>query len=147
MPFPWHTEQIFFGDFCRVRDTFRRLWFADLPKNRVHHAVTWPCHARWAGFYAVARLGKPQPAKRGHGRGKIPEKICSVCHGKGIERRTQQIKLKIPAGIDDGAAIRLTARGQAVQGGEKGDLYVNIRVKPHKDFTREGDLIFVARDG
>ena len=75
------------------------------------------------------------------GRGKVPEKACSVCHGKGTERQTQKIKLKIPAGIDDGAAIRLSGRGQAVQGGEKGDLYVNIRVKPHKDFTREGDLI------
>ncbi|HVI69435.1 MAG TPA: molecular chaperone DnaJ [Magnetospirillaceae bacterium] len=78
---------------------------------------------------------------RCHGRGKIPEKVCTVCHGKGTERRSQSIKLKIPAGIDDGAAIRLSGRGQAVQGGEKGDLYVNIRVKPHQDFTREGDLI------
>ncbi len=76
-----------------------------------------------------------------HGRGKVPEKPCSVCHGRGIERRNQTVKLKIPAGIDDGAAIRVSGRGQAVQGGEKGDLYVNIRVKPHKDFTREGDLI------
>lgn len=76
-----------------------------------------------------------------HGRGKVPEKACTVCHGKGTERQTQKIKLKVPAGIDDGAAIRLNGRGQAVQGGSKGDLYVNIRVKPHKDFTREGDLI------
>ncbi len=78
---------------------------------------------------------------RCHGRGKIPEKLCTVCHGKGTERRSQTIKLKIPAGIDDGATIRVSGRGQAVQGGEKGDLYVGIRVKPHKDFTREGDLI------
>lgn len=76
-----------------------------------------------------------------HGRGKVPEKACLTCHGKGIDRQLQTIKLKIPAGIDDGAAIRLSGRGQAVQGGEKGDLYVNIRVKPHKVFTREGDLI------
>ena len=75
------------------------------------------------------------------GRGKVPEKSCTVCHGKGTTRQTQQLKLKVPAGIDDGAAIRLTGRGQAVQGGEKGDLYVNIRVKPHKVFTREGELI------
>lgn len=78
------------------------------------------------------------------GRGKVPEKLCSVCHGKGTERKTQTINLKIPAGIDDGATIRVGGRGQAVQGGEKGDLYVNIRVKPDKDFTREGDLILSA---
>ena len=75
------------------------------------------------------------------GRGKVPEKACSVCRGKGVERRQQVVKLRIPAGIDDGATIRLNGRGEAMRGGEKGDLYVNIRVKPHKKFTREGDLI------
>lgn len=76
-----------------------------------------------------------------HGRGKVPEKNCSVCHGKGTAREHQELKLKIPAGIDDGATIRLSGHGEAVQGGERGDLYVNIRVKPHKKFTREGNLI------
>lgn len=75
------------------------------------------------------------------GRGKMPEKVCSVCRGKGTERKRQTIKLKVPAGIDDGATIRLSGKGEAVEGGEKGDLYVNIRVKAHKQFTREGDII------
>lgn len=75
------------------------------------------------------------------GRGKIPEKVCSVCRGSGTERRQQSIKVKIPAGIDDGATIRLRGRGEATTGGEKGDLYINIRVKAHKKFTREGDII------
>jgi molecular chaperone DnaJ len=75
------------------------------------------------------------------GRGKIPEKVCTVCHGKGTERRRQTIKLKVPAGIDDGATIRLTGRGEAIGIGQKGDLYVHIRVKAHKHFTREGDII------
>jgi molecular chaperone DnaJ len=76
-----------------------------------------------------------------HGSGQIPEKLCSVCHGKGTQRKTQEIGLKVPAGIDDGATIRLREHGEAVANGPKGDLYVNIRVKPHKKFTREGDLI------
>lgn len=75
------------------------------------------------------------------GTGKVPEKVCSVCHGKGTQRKDQRITLKIPAGIDDGAVIRLRERGEAVAGGSKGDLYVNVRVKAHKKFTREGDLI------
>ncbi len=75
------------------------------------------------------------------GRGKVPEKTCSVCHGKGVERKHQTVKLKVPAGIDDGATVRLNGRGEATRGGEKGDLYINVRVKPHKKFTREGDLI------
>jgi len=75
------------------------------------------------------------------GKGKIPQKVCSVCHGRGTSRKTQTITLKIPAGIDDGATIRLREHGEAVANGSKGDLYVNVRVKPHKKFTREGDLI------
>jgi molecular chaperone DnaJ len=76
-----------------------------------------------------------------HGAGKIPEKVCSVCKGKGTERRSQAVTLKVPAGIDDGATIRLQGRGEAIGGGERGDLYVHIRVKAHKHFTREGDII------
>ncbi len=76
-----------------------------------------------------------------HGRGKVPEKACSVCHGKGTQPKKQKISLKVPAGVDDGATIRLREHGEATAGGKKGDLYVNIRVKPDKKFTREGDLI------
>lgn len=75
------------------------------------------------------------------GRGKIPEKQCTVCRGKGTQRRERTVKLKVPAGIDDGATIRLREHGEAIANGSKGDLYVNIRVKSHKSFTREGDLI------
>ena len=76
-----------------------------------------------------------------NGRGKVPEKVCTVCHGSGTERKKQAITLKVPAGVDDGATIRLKERGEAIADGAKGDLYVNLRVKPHKKFTREGDII------
>lgn len=75
------------------------------------------------------------------GKGKVPEKQCSVCHGKGTERKTQTIKIKVPAGVDEGATIRLAGRGEATAHGEKGHLYVVLRVKAHKKFTREGDII------
>lgn len=76
------------------------------------------------------------------GRGRVPEKACSVCKGQGTEKRKQTIKIKIPSGIDDGATVRLRERGEAVPGGgSKGDLYVHIRVKADKKFTREGDII------
>jgi len=75
------------------------------------------------------------------GTGKVPEKVCTVCHGKGTERRSQVVQLKVPAGIDDGATIRLREHGEAIANGPKGDLYVHVRVKAHKHFTREGDLI------
>lgn len=75
------------------------------------------------------------------GKGKVPEKVCTKCHGSGVERRERTVKVKIPAGIDDGSTIRLREHGEAIGGGAKGDLYVNVRVKAHKKFTREGDLI------
>lgn len=75
------------------------------------------------------------------GRGKVPEKKCTSCHGRGVQNKDQTVSLKIPAGIDDGATIRLREHGEAVANGPKGDLFVNLRVKPHKVFTREGDLI------
>ncbi len=75
------------------------------------------------------------------GKGKVPEKACTRCRGTGVERRNQDITVKIPAGIDDGATIRLREKGEAIAGGSRGDLYVHVRVKAHKKFTREGDLI------
>lgn len=61
---------------------------------------------------------------------------------KSITVDGKSIKLKIPQGIDDGMSIRLAGRGGAApEGGEKGDLYVQVRVKPHKRLTREGAII------
>lgn len=75
------------------------------------------------------------------GKGKIPEEPCSVCRATGVQRKDKNVKIKIPAGIDDGATIRLREYGEATAGGSKGDLYVHIRVQAHKEFTREGDLV------
>jgi len=86
-------------------------------------------------------IQQTSPCGKCEGSGKIPENVCSVCHGRGVTKQKQAIKLKIPAGIDDGATIRLRERGEAIARGQKGDLYVNVRVKAHKKFTREGDII------
>ncbi len=75
------------------------------------------------------------------GKGKVPEKECTECGGRGVVREKTEIKVKIPAGVDEGSAIRLAGRGEAILGGTAGDLYVAIHVRPHKKFTREGDLI------
>lgn len=61
---------------------------------------------------------------------------------KSINLNGKSMKIKIPAGIDDGMSIRLAGKGgEAPEGGEPGDLYVQIRVKPHKNLTREGVII------
>lgn len=59
-----------------------------------------------------------------------------------VDYNGSDLKIKIPAGIDDGMSIRLRGKGgPAPQGGEPGDLYVRIHVKPHKTLTREGNII------
>jgi len=76
-----------------------------------------------------------------HGIGKVPKAACKDCAGQGVYSQQEEIKLTIPAGIDNGEMIRLPGRGEAVRGGESGDLYVKVHVKPHKDFVRSGSDI------
>lgn len=80
------------------------------------------------------------------GEGKIPETPCTVCHGKGKTKQTEEVKVVIPQGVDDGAALRISGKGAMGDDGSRGDLYVEIRVKPHKKFTREGNLILSSEE-
>lgn len=74
-----------------------------------------------------------------HGRGKIPETPCTVCHGSGIQRHSKEMKIKVPAGSDNGTTLRLAGQGAAARGGgSKGDLYVRIHVRGDKRFDRQG---------
>lgn len=77
-----------------------------------------------------------------HGRGTIIRDPCRECRGAGRMRRTRRVKVKIPAGIDNGSHLRLAEQGEAgLRGGPTGDLYITIRVRPHPIFSREGDTV------
>lgn len=71
------------------------------------------------------------------------EKEIKLSH-KTANTKDGVLKLRVPAGVDDGSTIRLREHGEHIQGGPAGDLYVQIRVRPHKIFTREGSLILSA---
>ena len=76
------------------------------------------------------------------GSGKVPEKKCKTCRGLGVTNGQYEASVKIPAGIEDGEMIRLAGQGEAVQAGIPGDLYIKVRVAPHKTFVRQGsDLV------
>src|SRR3954447_4608807 len=81
-----------------------------------------------------------------NGRGTIVESPCSTCKGSGVERRARQVKVRIPAGVDDGQRIRLKGRGGAGRnGGPPGDLYVVVHVSAHQLFKRKGkDLLLTV---
>lgn len=78
------------------------------------------------------------------GAGKIIEEACEKCRGKGRVSENIKIIANIPAGIDDGQTIRMGGKGDAgYNGGPAGDLMITVRVKPHKQFIREGANLYL----
>ena len=78
------------------------------------------------------------------GRGKIIHQPCPRCGGRGAVRKNQTIKVKIPAGIDDGQALNLRGKGNAgLDGGPAGDLLITVFVKPHPLFERDGNSVLM----
>ena len=76
------------------------------------------------------------------GTGKIIRKPCKKCGGTGKMRKSRTLKVKIPAGIDDGQSIQLRGQGNAgVNGGPSGDVIVTISIRPHPLFTRDGNNV------
>jgi molecular chaperone DnaJ len=98
------------------------------------------CHGAGAvqmrqGFFSVQ-----QTCPTCHGSGKIVPEPCTVCHGQGKIKNNKTLEVKIPAGIDDGMRIRSTGNGEpGTNGGPPGDLYIEIRLKKHELFERDGD--------
>jgi molecular chaperone DnaJ len=86
------------------------------------------------GFFTVQ-----QTCPRCKGRGQIIEKPCDSCYGQGRVRRSKTLQVKVPAGVDSGDRIRLSGEGEAGRnGGPPGDLYVEIAVREHDIFERDG---------
>ncbi|MEK7178648.1 MAG: molecular chaperone DnaJ [Patescibacteria group bacterium] len=75
------------------------------------------------------------------GRGQIPKESCQDCRGQGIIRKQEEIVVRIPTGIRDGEVIRMGGKGEAMQGGISGDLYIKIRVQAHPVFSRDGNNV------
>lgn len=81
------------------------------------------------------------------GTGKVPQHACPACNGVGRTRLVEKIRIKIPAGISDGASIRLVGKGDSgVRGGESGDLYMTIHTLSHKIFARRGSDVFSIQE-
>ena len=87
------------------------------------------------GFFSIQ-----QTCPKCHGTGKIIPEPCGTCAGAGRIKRNKTLEVKIPAGIDDGMRIRSSGNGEpGMNGGPPGDLYVEIHIKQHAVFQREGD--------
>jgi molecular chaperone DnaJ len=94
---------------------------------------------RSQGFFQVSST-----CPQCQGEGSIITEPCDDCRGTGLVGKTKRVSIKIPAGVDSGARMRLKGEGEGGRrGGEAGDLYVMISVEPHEFFRRDGDDIYV----
>ena len=94
---------------------------------------------RNSGFFSIAST-----CPTCHGEGHIVENPCTECHGSGLMRKQQKLKVTIPAGVDTGNRISLANMGDAgPNGGPSGDLFVYVNVRPHPYFERSGTDLYM----
>ena len=107
--------------------------------------ITCPtCHGSGQVQRSGGRLQFSQPCPDCGGTGRRREP-CPQCGGKGITPKTEQVKVRIPAGVDTGSRVRIPKKGQGGRlGAEPGDLFIITNVGKHKFFTRKGDNIYVT---
>lgn len=90
------------------------------------------------GLFSVNR-----PCPNCYGRGHIIEKQCVTCNGTGEVRSTKRLAINIPSGIKNGSQLKLKGQGRSgIKGGAPGDIYVSIRVEPHRFFKRQGNDVY-----
>ncbi len=88
----------------------------------------------------IGQMRTQRTCSKCHGSGKIIEKKCSKCRGEGQVIAKRKIAIKVPPGVDNGSRLRVANEGEpGILGGPKGDLYVYIYVRPHKEFERNGN--------
>jgi len=92
---------------------------------------------------AFGRIVNRRVCSACNGQGQTIKDKCGECHGSGKVKKQRKIHIKVPAGVDDGAQLRVSGEGEpGTKGGPAGDLYIVIRVKSHEFFEREGDDIY-----
>ena len=104
-----------------------------------------PCHGTGVVKSARGHMVFSKPCRHCNGTGRQGQSRCPTCAGQQVETRAETMTLRTPAGLADGARIRVPDKGHAGRnGGEGGDLYVTVRVRPHPVFRREGDDLHVT---
>jgi molecular chaperone DnaJ len=98
---------------------------------------------RYTQSTVFGRVVNVRPCEHCRGEGKVIKDPCTACSGRGIVRKTRKIKLDIPAGVDTGSVMPLRGEGEpGTKGGPNGDLFIYIRVRPHRLFKREGTNLY-----
>ncbi|HVX65654.1 MAG TPA: molecular chaperone DnaJ [Bryobacteraceae bacterium] len=100
------------------------------------------CRGQGQVMFQQGFLSVRQTCSQCGGTGRLIRKPCTECHGQGTKRTERNLKVKVPAGIDDGQRLRVSGEGEAgINGGPSGDLYIFFKVEEHPVFERrENDL-------
>jgi len=101
------------------------------------------CGGRGQVYYRQGFMTFSQTCEVCHGSGQIIKNKCKNCHGKGYEEVEESVSVEIPEGIDDGNQIRVTAKGNINDYGDRGDLYVRVHVKEDEHFIRHNDDVYL----
>jgi len=115
--------------------------------GRLHVNETRCLHCHGSGVVKSARghMVFSKPCAQCGGTGAQRQTPCPTCGGQQVEIRTEPLTINIPPGLADGARIRITGKGHSGRnGGATGDLYVDVRVRPHPMFVRDGDDLHLA---
>jgi molecular chaperone DnaJ len=115
--------------------------------GRLHVNETRCSHCHGSGVVKSARghMVFSKPCAHCGGSGAQRQARCAACGGQQVEMRTEPLTINIPPGLADGARIRIAGKGHVGRnGGPNGDLYIDVQVRPHRLFTREGDDLHVA---
>jgi DnaJ-class molecular chaperone len=95
------------------------------------------------GSMRVVQLQTEEPCTACGGTGRVGNRVCTICNGAGGKVIPKRLEVKIPAGVRDGSRIRIAGKGSPGRaGGSKGDLYLVVKVLPHKVFERKGDDLY-----
>jgi molecular chaperone DnaJ len=91
------------------------------------------------GVTTAVTVRRPTPCSTCHGTGRVGRKGCTTCGGTGVVEKREKLSVKIPAGVADGARVRVTGKGGTGRaGGSAGDLYFVVSVRPHPRIQRDG---------
>jgi molecular chaperone DnaJ len=95
------------------------------------------------GSKRVMQLETAEPCPACGGMGRVGNRVCTMCNGAGVKTTPRRLEVKIPAGVKDGSKIRIAGEGGPGHGGgSKGDLYLIVKILPHRLFERKGDDLY-----
>jgi DnaJ-class molecular chaperone len=142
-----------YGDFSDFGDIFSNLFGDSSIGSRMRRGpqrgqdiespIEVSLEEAYHGSTRVIQLQVEEPCTACGGTGRVGNRVCTICNGAGAKIIPKRLEVKIPAGVKDGSRIRIAGEGGPGRaGGSKGDLYLVVKVLPHKLFERKGDDLY-----